>query len=335
VDFEFITSDQSDISVNPISKLNTIFNLSGNQFEATNRFVNKIEMRELAKRLNIPIPNFAKIFSYEQLLEFINNNGLPIIIKPADSQSSRGVAKIDVDNIDQVEHFVINSLKYSNCGYLIAEDYVEGYEVTVEGIASNYKHRTLAVSLKKHFRTGIASKLQYPANVPDDMYSELERLTDLFVEGSYLRFGITHAEYIVNLEEKEIKLIEIACRGGGTLISSDIVNWVSGVNIYDIYYANLQGGITDVKNLNVEKKPAVLQFFEFKQGKVKSIKGIEDIKKMQSVKSFALNFKPGDELLPAYDDRSRQGYFIAIAETNKELEETVNKVLHTIEVKYE
>lgn len=333
--FDFIASDQSDISVNTVSKLNDFFNLPGNTFDVTNKFVNKVEMRILAQKNNIPSPNFAKIFSVEELNDFIDKNGLPIIIKPVDSQSSRGVVKIDSENIDHLEHFVIGSLKHANCGFLIAEEFVEGIEVTVEGFTSNYKHKTLAISKKSHFRTGIASSLEYPANIPEEICIKIEQFTDKFVENSGLRFGIIHAEYIINLKKGTINLIEIACRGGGTLISSDIVNWVSGINVYDLYYANLKGGITDVKHLKVLKRNAILQFFEFCEGKVKGIHGFENAKKIVGVENIALNFKVGDNLLPASDDRSRQGHVIIFANSQNEINEILKEVLETIKIEYE
>ena len=333
--FSIITTDQSDISVNSVAKLNSYFELSGNDYDITNRYVNKIEMRNFCAVNQIPTPNYAKISNVNELKSFIVKNGLPIILKPADSQSSRGVYKIDKDNYSNIEHFVINSLKYTNCGFLIAEDFIKGKEITVEGIASNYNHKTLAISLKKHFRTGIASALEYPANIPADLYCEVERINDTLVEKSGLRYGITHAEYIINIEKKEIKLVEIACRGGGTLISSDIVDWVSGVNLYELLYENLKGGIIDVKALKPSKRPALLQFFEFKKGKVKSIKGLERAKKIKGLHHIALNFNIGDTLLPAEDDRSRQWFFIAFCNNRKELNIVKNIVNNTIAVEYE
>ncbi|MEZ5336075.1 MAG: hypothetical protein R2741_13015 [Methanolobus sp.] len=43
------------------------------------------------------------------------------------------------------------------------------------------------------------------------------------VEGFGLKFGFTHSEYIVEDETGEIYLVEIAARGGGNYISSDIM----------------------------------------------------------------------------------------------------------------
>ncbi len=332
--FELICSDQSDISVNTVSILNEKFGLRGNSYEITNRFVNKYNMRELAIKLGIPSPQFSKIFNSNDLLAFIKSCKLPVILKPVDSQSSRGVIKINENNLSQIDEFVAYSLQFSNCEYLIAEEFVDGEEVTVEGYASNNKHRTLAISLKKHFRTGVASELRYPADIPHEMYEKLEKYNDKFVENSGLKFGITHSEYIINRNTGDIKIIEIACRGGGTLISSDIIKWVSGIDVYDFYYKSLKGADVDLSKIEVKKRNAILKFFEFNKGEVASIAGVKDIMSWKEIVSFDLSFKEGDLLKLANDDRTRQGYFIAKANTKEELDEIIEKVNKTLIINY-
>jgi aminotransferase len=333
--FEFITSDQSDISVNTVSLLSEKRKLFSNSFKATNNFVNKVNMRETAKKLNIPIPNFKKILKIEDIKEFISKNGLPIIIKPADSQSSRGVFKIDKNNLGNLEKYFVESIRFSNCGFLIAEDFIEGFEITVEGIVNNNKHKSLAMSRKKHFRTSIASDLEYPADIPDELYKKIELVNDKFVENSGLSFGITHAEYFISKDFKKYFLIEIACRGGGSLISSDIAKWVSNVDLYSIFYDSLLGKIIDVKSILPEKRFAILHFFEFKEGKVMKINGIDDVKNLENVLSFDLQFKINDILQPASDDRSRQGYVVILSETKEGIKETLEKVYNLLKIEIE
>lgn len=335
IKYQFITTDQSDISVNTVAILSEKMHLDSNPYSVTNLFVNKYKMRNLAKKINIKIPVYSKIYSVHELTNFISKIGLPIIIKPPDSQSSRGVTKITINNVNLIEIFFIESLRYSNSEYILAEEFINGIEVTVEGFASGYKHRTFAVSKKKHFRTTIASTLEYPANIDPIIYKKIEKINDYYVEKSGLKFGITHAEYIINTKDKEPYLIEIACRGGGTLISSNITNWVSGVNIYDIFYDNLIGITTDVKSLKILKRNALLQFFEFKEGEVKNIIGIEEARKIKGVIKLELAFRIGDTLRNAEDDRSRHGFIIIFATTKQQLNNILNKVLNIIEIKYE
>lgn len=333
--YEFIATDQSDISVNTVSILSEQLNLKGNPYQVTNSFVNKYEMRNLAKTLNITIPAYEKIYSLVELNQFIQKVKLPIIIKPPDSQSSRGVVKISDKNSDQIERLFLEALKYSNCGYIIAEKFIDGIEFTAEGFASKHKHRTMAISQKKHFRTALASSLEYPANVDADIYTLIENYTDKFVENSGLHFGITHAEYMLEPATGKLYLIEIACRGGGTLISSMITNWVSGHNIYDMYYQSLCDKTIDVKNLIIKKQNALLQFFEFKEGVVKNVTGTKQARKINGVAELKLFFKKGDTLLPAIDDRSRHGFVIILAKSKDKIEQTLKQVIDTIKIDYE
>lgn len=332
--FSAVVTDQSDVSVNAVAKLSQDLGLPGNAPEVTNRFVNKVLMREHATACGIPCPRFARVNHLHELQAFVKDVGLPVIIKPADAQSSRGVNKIDKENVDQLESLFVQSLKFSSCGYVIAEQFIDGREVTVEGFAAGFRHRTLAVSLKRHFRTGIASELRYPAALPEGVLASLERYADLFVERSGLRFGITHAEFMVQPESGNVFLVEIACRGGGTLISSDIVPWVSGVNVYENLYECLFGREPDVKALRVSRRPAILKFFEFKPGVVKAISGIEALRANPAVVRAEMLFKPRDTLKPAEDDRSRQGFFIAKATTDEELDALISWADRTVTVSY-
>lgn len=330
---ELIASDQSDISVNTVALLNEYFNLPGNKFKVTNLFVNKYEMRMFAKKINIPIPKFAKIRNLHELKLFISEVGLPIILKPADSQSSRGVIKLSHGfDIPSALNFCA---MHTSLDYILAEEFVEGEEVTIEGFSSNFQHKTLAKSLKKHFRTGIASELRYPADIPTNMAQQIDAINNKFVECSGLSFGITHAEYLINRKTGRVCLVEIACRGGGTLISSDIIQGVSGVNVYAEFLKNLQGNCSNVKEFKIHNHCAILKFLEFPEGKVKKIKGVSEIQKLKGIHTFKLLFEIGDTLTKATDDRTRQGFYIAFAENNEQIDDIIQKVDQILEIQFE
>ena len=88
--------------------------------------------------------------------------------------------------INSYENLFVESLRYSNCGYIIAEEFVEGDEYTAEGFASDYKHRTMAISKKKHFRLAIASSLEYPAQLSAEEKKKLVTFNDLFSRSFYI-----------------------------------------------------------------------------------------------------------------------------------------------------
>lgn len=333
--FDFIFTDQSDVSVMTVAKLNEFFGLPGNSPEVVDKFLNKVHMRKFAKSVGVPCPVFAEVKTISELQKFRESVSGPIIIKPVDSQSSRGVFKIDAANEQQEGLFFKEAMIHSSCGFVIAEEFLEGIELTVEGLVIDCMHRTLAISQKKHFRTGIASELKYPANLPVTVKEELIALNDTFVEKSGLKMGITHAEYIYNAATGELHLLEIACRGGGTMISSNIIELVTGIAPYELIYEALSGRKISVKALNLLNRSAILKFFEFKPGKVKAIFGVDKVACLAGVESLQLEFSLGEEIQPAGDDRSRQGFFIASADSDNQLEEIVKQVVSSVEIKYE
>ena len=335
VNFDIITTDQSDISVETVAVLCENLNLRGNAVEIIRKFSNKYLSRKFAKKENIPIPKFSLIENKDEVDDFIQKNGLPIILKPCDSQSSRGIHKITSYNLTQISTYINDALLYSKENKCLVESFVDGYEITVEGYCSAGKHKTLAISKKKHFRTGIASSLSYPAYLPKDLEEQIITINDKYVENSGLIFGITHAEYMINESEKEINLIEIACRGGGTLISSNIIKWVSGFDVYEALYSDLIGKSTNVKEINPLKRNAVLHFFEFPSGKVKKLIGLDTVKQLEGVLEISFNFSEGDTINNAKDGRGRHGFVIIFSNSLEEQSEKLNFINKTIQIEYE
>jgi carbamoyl-phosphate synthase large subunit len=333
--FEIVTSDQSDISVETVATLASRLSLIGNDIEVVRLFTNKFLSREYSVSQGIPVPKFFKATNLDDVRLAISQLKLPVIFKPVDSQSSRGIFKIDETNIADYKDMALLTFSESKSKYILVEEFFTGIELTLEGICSNRKHRTVAISQKKHFRTGIASDLLYPAQLEFHIEKQLVDYNDRYVENSGLNFGITHAEYLFDSITEEIKLVEIACRGGGSLISSDIAKWVSGIDLYQILFDDLRGISTDVKSFLPLRKSALLHFFEYPSGKVKEIFGVEEVLKIEGVKMLKLDFTLGDIINKAKDDRSRQGFVIIFAETQSQLEIMLKKLESTLKVNVE
>lgn len=332
---QFVTSDQTDVSTQTVSELSKKLHTKGNLPEITELFSNKGKNREYVKeKFGVHFPEFIKASSAHEILDFYNLIGSPIIIKPADAQSSRGIYKIDASNIGNLEQMVSDCFIQTKEPYIIAEKFIVGREITVEGICANGKHHTLAISSKKHFRTGIASELKYPAKWNNGLEKEIIDFHNHLIEGTGLDFGITHAEYLIDDDKGEFYLVEMACRGGGSLIPSDIVPWVTGVPVYDVFYNLITGQETSINPLS-KPRHAILYFFEFPAGKVKLVSGLEDAKRLNGVLKLDLEFEANSILKPADDDRGRQGYTILMAETEEELYSTLQKVKDTVKVELE
>ncbi|MBX2905393.1 MAG: ATP-grasp domain-containing protein [Taibaiella sp.] len=330
--FDLITTDQSDIAVETVAALAQHFGVKAMDPDVIRKFTNKYESRQFAGKIGMPVPAYGIAHSLAEVQQQIERLGLPVILKPVDAQSSRGIFMINEQNHSALAEMVAQTFKESRADHILVEQFFVGTELTVEGICSGGKHKTLAVSEKRHFRTGIASDLIYPAHIPGQVWQQIVELNDKYVEESGLEFGITHAEYLYNRDSGEICLVEIACRGGGTLISSHITNWVAGVNVYDMHVSNLEGGVTDVRAIQCLKRSAVLHFFEFPNGTVKKISGLDAIRVIDGVAMIKLDFTEGSVIKAANDDRSRQGFVIVLADDPGELKHKLDQIIDLLKV---
>jgi biotin carboxylase len=328
---DFVTSEQTDVSTQTVAALSAIFGTYANSPEAVERFANKAVNRTFVAGIDASrMPAFRKVYSPEDAKNFLRNFPGDAMLKPADAQSSRGISHMAAGCDEAtLTNAIQDAFSQTPLDYVLIEQFVEGHEITVEGIMTPDGHQTLAISAKKHFRTGIASDLQYPAPLEAPLQEALIAFHNDIIAKTGLQFGVTHAEYIIN--PQGFYLVEMACRGGGTLIPSDIVPHVSGVPVYDTHYAMQMQKHVTVAPLT-ESRHALLHFFEFPPGKVQAIHGLEEALNIPGVHTLELEFSVGDTLKPAGDDRGRQGYAILLANNQKELQACLDAVNKTLKV---
>lgn len=335
-EIEFVTSEQTDVSTLPVALISEALGLKGNASESVHRFTNKRISREfLRSTLNSNYPDFMELKSMDDLKQFIDKHG-EVIIKPEDAQSSRGIHKLTGESSDfEIESAYSDCLDASPKRQILAEQFIHGEEITIEGVCINHQHTILTGSNKKHFRMGIASELNYPLTISSGLRKKLYEFHNSFVESTQLNTAITHAEYIINEKENTFYLVEVACRGGGSHIPSHIVPMVTGFNLYEVFYEALYQQQYP-ETIQIEDKACVsLHFFEFQPGKVKKIKGVEACKNFDFLIDFGLEFSEGDQIKSAKDDRSRQGYAIVSGITKQEVADNIQKLYNNISIEYE
>lgn len=329
-----VITDQSDIAVTTVAHVAEQLGLHGIGTKAAALFTNKYLMRKFCAEHDFPTPVYKLCQSLSDAFEFIDANGLPVVAKPPANQSSRGVAK--VASRDELADAYESALQQSHDGTVLLEGFVGGVELTVDGVQLNAGvHHCLATSCKKHYAHNemVANQLWFSQHHSDIDYDALHRQHDRLVKSMSLPFGLTHAEY--KYYSGKFYLIEVAARGGGTRISSDIVPLMSGIDSNELLIRMALGEQIKSINSSFNERVSVLDFFEFQPGKIKSIVGLEQAREMSGIAGIGLNVKEGDVIRRATDDRTRHGYIIAFADTADSLNTLLNKVHQTIQVRYE
>jgi len=326
-----VITDQSDIAVSTVAYINETLGLNGINTDTAELYTNKFRMREELKANGLNHPRYKLCKNIDEVISFYKDINVPMILKPLDNQSSRGIQFLD--NLDDIEVLYKDTVSYSKDGTILAEEFIGGIELTVEGFKyKNSIHKSFAVSKKRYFNdmVGVADTLQYQPYFEEFNIDDIKEINSQIFDK--LEFGITHVEY--KYYNDKFYLIEAAIRGGGTKVSSHITPIASGYDTNELLIKTaLKENIEFIQN-DYKNKYVILRFFSFYGGKVKNILGL-DIKNHPNIIDLELEFNIGDILEKPIDDRSRVGYFIAYGNTLNELDKIVENIEENVKVEFE
>ena len=329
-----VISDQSDIAVPTVAYLNEKLGLRGIGIGLADLFTDKSLQREFCRKRNIPIPNYCVCRTPEDAFPLLEKFGR-IIIKPIDSQSSRGV--FTVESREQLEENYRDAVKWSNREKVfLAEEYIAGDEFTVDGLVINGHHYPLCISVKEMYpgNPNISRTQTYSYLSEKHDYDLLRATNKELIESTGLQMGLTHSEY--RACNGKYYLIEAGARGGGSNLSGKIVPFMSGIDNYEYLIKEALGESVDeeyVKNKKFSKdRYVVMRFFDFGEGIVESVKGKDYLGDNPFMIDYQLNVKEGDHLIAPKYGRLRPGHFIIGSDDKVQAENEAQKILDTVRV---
>ena len=276
-DIAGIVTDQTDLPVRTVAYVSEKMGLPGIGYETACLFTDKFKMREKCKELGIKTLEYALVDSLEAARSFYKNIGKDIIIKPLHNQGSKGICK--VTTLAELEDKFSDAERYSQGDSILLEEFVKGEdELVIEGIAFDGWCDNLICGDTHYFNLpDVFSARQriFPSVKDPAIVEKTLNLNKRIIKGFGLSRGLTHGEYIVS--EGDVYLIEIAARGGGVYISSDIIPLMTGFDttsfIVDIATKK------EVERPVISKKNKVVSYVAFflPEGIVQSVMGIEEV----------------------------------------------------------
>ena len=329
-----VISDQSDIAVPTVAYLNEQLGLRGIGTGLADLFTDKSLQRAFCRENGISVPDYKLCRKAEDALPMLEKFR-KIIIKPIDSQSSRGVYTIT--SREELFAKVADTLSYSNREKeFLAEEYIGGAEFTIDGLMVNAHHYPLCISVKEMYpqNPNVSRMQSYSYHSTDFDYDLLRGINRKLYETAGLPMGLTHAEY--KFYNGRFYLIEAGARGGGSNLSAKIVPFMSGIDNYDYLIREALGQSVDEDKLKnhvfSESRYVVMRFFDFGEGTADHVEGLDFLQKHPMLLDYQLNVKPGDELKNPKYGRLRPGHFIIGGDGPDRVRAEAEKIIDTVKV---
>lgn len=333
-----VISDQNDLMNPTVAYVSEKLGIPGNKYEQVMSYCNKNIFRKNCDIIGIPTPKHIAIDNKDFDISLFDCP-LPWIIKPADSQSSVGVQKIEKKT--DFKPALIEALKYSKTNSAILEEFFSGHEIVCEGFIDNGKYYLLSFADRKYFKLNglmIPSQTLFPSLVKKDILDnvvEYEKKMAMYIKPS---FAIVHSEYLVNEETNEIRVVESALRGGGVYISSHLIPYATGIDINEILVDKALGLHVDIDNIFKNQKDAASGYicFYLPEGIVKGIKGIDKLNEFPFVKKICLDMiVVGQKTEPMIHKGLRKGPILVTGFDRADLERNIKTVQNTLKIEVE
>ncbi|MDF2801156.1 MAG: ATP-dependent carboxylate-amine ligase domain protein ATP-grasp [Anaerocolumna sp.] len=306
-----------------------VLGLKGLDVGAAKRCRNKYLTRFCLSKNGFEQPKFGLVRKPEDLHEMADKLGYPFIVKPMNFAGSCAVTKVEdetalskiIKNLDNIkknapsnEHF-IDSIK----DYWLAEEYLRGAEITVECVADKGKPYIIAIH-DKMVLNDYDDFLEQYAVTPSPRLTEDTQLKIVEQSKEILKAlgfdnGIAHIEYRVDGDK--LGLLEVNARIGGVLIAASAYNSTK-VNLSEcLVKISLEEEIV----INIKERiPTAFCTAFTGVGYVKSIRGIEEARRMDGLVYMDQWIKTGDKI-----DNKMDGYGIVLMYQGKDSNEAYKR----------
>lgn len=241
---------------------------------------NKFYMKQILKENDIKTANYALIKNNDKFIDkTIQNLKYPLVVKPADCNSSKGVVK--VTDYDSLKITLKEALQLSRSNKAIVEEYIDGVEISVDAWSSS--NDVVILSITKTIKNGFtiyssSYKLEYM-----EYSSKIKMVLNKIIKS----FGLYNMPILLQaiITKDDIYVIEFSARmGGGTKYK--LIECISNINIMKVFVDRVLekniGNLNPKYNLN----NCELDYIYANNGKVTALKNFELLKKENIISDY-------------------------------------------------
>ena len=251
---------------------------------------------------------------------------LPLIIKPRDNSGSRGVKLCS--SREDVEAAIKEALDVSRLDTVLAEEFIEGQEYSVEAIHHNGKTHIIQITEKTTtpFPYNVELGHLQPASISDADRININQIVGKIASAFGFDKCPSHTELKIN--ERGIFIIETSPRLGGDFINSYLTPMSTGVNIEDLVLKMAMG--TELSIPEPLERSAGIRFFMLPVGSVVKKSYPTDPLNFPGTFQYYFKLKEGDKVKPITSSLDRYAYVVYRGDDKEEVKTALDKYEHLI-----
>lgn len=322
----------ADVGVPTAAHVAGVLGLAGSPETLARQATHKQAMRERAAAIGLRCPWFETVASSGAAHSAMAHRAYPIVVKPVDNCSSRGVRV--VEDSAALESAVIDALAASNERLVLLEEFLVGQEGSAEVFVQQRQPTLLGVcdKTKSPLPDRYDLELRYPGAYSPAVSRNIERFVARLVEGFAIADALIHIEFLVRQGTDDVYLVEFALRGCGSKVITHLLPQLTGIDV-------VAAAIRQALGLRASCLPrwtrhGALHFLLFPPGRVAAIHGVKEARALPGVIDLTIERAAGDVITETRDGRSRPGHLLVHGETRRGVAETIDAVRRAVRIEF-
>lgn len=300
-------------------------------YEKALNVTNKQFMKKKFVDNKISTARYYLVKSTDELDYIGKNMNFPLVVKPCDCNSSKGVLK--VRNNQELNIAVKNALELSRTSTAIVEIFQKGIEISVDVWVDKEGAKVLSASttnknsLSKDTFTIYQSK--YPVTISQKAWDEINQIANKIAEG----FELKNCPMLIQLivDEDQAFVIEFSARmGGGT--KYQLIQEMSGINIMQKYVNRVLGDVDQIINPEFSKDYIELNYVYARNGIFKKLYHFEEAKKLGLITDYFLYKESGSVIEKATTSSDRIVGFLIKGTSEDDLKKKRKVALEYVDI---
>ena len=285
-------------------------------------------MKKVFWENNIPTSKYVQMTELD--IDKISHLKYPLVVKPVDAYSSKGVRK--VETVEQLKIYFEEAAAISRAGGVIVEEFVSGEEISVDIYVEDGVAKLLCVSNSEKICTDnrfIIFRGKYPAVSSQKILEKIQVVAQQIVDA----FGLKNCPMLIQLinDGENVSVLEFCARTGGNMKYRLIKN-VCGFDVIKSVIDLTLGEKPTVELRKPIAKYIVNDFIYCNPGIYNQMEGFEELLN-EGVLTDYCSIRPiGTQVRGVFSSSDRIAGITVVADTIEEFNQKHRKVVDSVKI---
>ena len=300
-------------------------------------FADKKAFKQLCRENDVPVIDEYTVSDYgsEEELRQIT---LPVVVKPVDSCSSKGISVCRT--FEELKEGIGKALSFSKSKNLLIERYMTGQEVVIyyvfqDGVPSCVGMCDRYTNKEQYGVAQLPTSYVFPSRFTKKYLAETdEKVKQMFIKAG-VRNGVMFIQSFID-EDGGVRFYEPGYRMNGAQ-EHYVINEFSGIDAKELMINSALCGKMSDCDLSAMANPLPGRYGcklspLIRTGKIKEIRGLDEIRGLSGVVSVNPSYRDGEEVSGYGTLKQIACRFFIVAETKQELKDTIDRIMESFDV---